>query len=54
MGLHNRYNAIATVEIRGAGFPYLYLRMYGFYGFPDGLAETLALNTLLHIAAFPL
>ena len=25
---------IPTVEIRGAGFPYLYLRMYGLYGFP--------------------
>ena len=40
---------VAAVEIRGAGFPRLYFWMHGFYGFPDGLAETLALNTHLYI-----
>ena len=40
---------IATVEIRGAGFPHFYLWMHSLYGFPDGLADTLALNTYLHV-----
>ena len=40
---------IAAVEIRGAGFPHFYFSMHGFYGFPDGLADTLALNAHLHI-----
>ena len=40
---------IATVEIRGAGFPHFYLWMHGLYGFPDGLANAFALNTHCHI-----
>ena len=40
---------VAAVEIWGAGFPYFYLRMHGFYGFPDGLADSFALNTHLYI-----
>ena len=40
---------IPSVEIRGAGFPHFYLRMHGFYGFPDGLADSFILNTHLHI-----
>ena len=40
---------VAAVEIWGAGFPYFYLRMHGFYRFPDGLADSFALNTHLHI-----
>ena len=40
---------ISAVEIWGAGFPYFYLRMHGFYGFPDGLADSFALNTHLYI-----
>ena len=40
---------IPAVEIRGTGFPYFYLRMHRLYGFPDGLADTFALNTHLHI-----
>ena len=40
---------IPTVEIRGAGFPHLYLRMHRLYGFPDGLTNTFALDTHLHI-----
>ena len=35
---------IPAVEIRGAGFPHLYLWMHGLYGFPDGLADTYAIN----------
>ena len=40
---------VATVEIRGAGFPHFNLWMHRFYGFPDGLADTFALNAHLHI-----
>ena len=40
---------IPTVEIRGAGFPHLYLRMHRLYSLPDGLADTFALNTHLYI-----
>ena len=32
---------VATVEIRDASFPHFYLRMHGFYRFPDGLSDTL-------------
>ena len=40
---------IPAVEIRGAGFPHFNLWMHGLYGFPDGLADTFALNAHLHI-----
>ena len=40
---------VAAVEIRSTGFPYFYFRMRGFYRFPDGLADTFALNTDFHI-----
>ena len=40
---------IPAVEVRGAGFPYLYFGMHGLYGFPDGLANTFALDTHLYI-----
>ena len=42
---------IPAVEIRGAGFPYLYFWVHGLYGFPDGLADSFALNTHLYIEA---
>ena len=35
---------IPAVEIRGAGFPHLYLRMQRLYSLPDGLADTYAIN----------
>ncbi len=40
---------VATVEVRGASFPYLRLRMQRLNGFPNCLSDTLALNTNLHI-----
>lgn len=40
---------IPAVEIRGAGFPDFYLWMHGLYGFPDGLADTFALNAHFYI-----
>jgi hypothetical protein len=40
---------IPAVEIRGAGFPHFNLWMHSLYGFPDGLANALALDTHLYI-----
>jgi len=36
---------VATVKIRDAGFPLFYLWVRGRYGFPNSLADVLALNT---------
>ena len=40
---------IPAVEVWGAGFPNFNLWMHRLYGFPDGLADALALNTNLYI-----
>ena len=40
---------VATVEVRGAGFPYLNLRMLFLDGFPDSLSDALTLNANLHV-----
>ena len=40
---------VATVEVRGASFPYLRLRMQRLNGFPDGLSNALTLNTHLYL-----
>ena len=45
---------IPAVKIRSAGFPHFYFRMHSLYGLPDGLANTLALNTHLHIEEYEL
>ena len=40
---------VATVEVRGAGFPHLRLWMQGLNGFPNGLPDALTLHAYLHI-----
>ena len=46
--LRNNSNKLVNQDM-GAGFPHFYLWMHGLYGFPDGLADTFALNAHLHI-----